>query len=229
MSWLSQALDRNKLGVLNKIAKPIQAVANPIINNIPVVGAVKQGLEAVGDYIPGGPKGADPVPFSDTANAALTGGGASGLDWLRNALGGLSGKDVLSTLGGGITAATNYAQNKAAIEERKREFDRTQGQSEGKDAVMAQNLLNRAPLADEAQYLLKARMSAPPTAFTPRDWTRTGMTQATMQSPATGGPATQLAAGQQAAASYTPGAGGVDTSVLQLLKQRMMKSSGLGA
>lgn len=52
MSWLSEALKRNKLDVLNKIAKPIQAVANPIVNNIPVVGAVKQGLEAVGDYIP---------------------------------------------------------------------------------------------------------------------------------------------------------------------------------
>lgn len=52
MSWLSSALKRNKLNVLNKIAKPIQAVVNPMLDKMPVVGSIKAGAEAVGDLIP---------------------------------------------------------------------------------------------------------------------------------------------------------------------------------
>ncbi len=74
MSWLSEGLKRNHLDVLNKIAKPIQAIANPIVDAIPVVGQVKQGLEAVGNYVPGAPK-----PVTSTGglpNIGLPGGGS---------------------------------------------------------------------------------------------------------------------------------------------------------
>jgi hypothetical protein len=54
MSWLSAALKRNKLDVLNKIAKPVQAVVNPMLDKMPVVGSIKAGAEAVGDLIPAG-------------------------------------------------------------------------------------------------------------------------------------------------------------------------------
>lgn len=147
---------------------------------------------------------------------AVSGTGATGADWLK-------------TGGAAVDAALRYKQEQAALEEKKNQFARTQGQSEAKDAVGAQNLINRAPMADNAQALLMARMGSAPQAFAPRDPTRGPISQATMGTPATGGPATQLAAGQAAAANYKPGQGGVDTSVLELLKQKMMASSGMRA
>jgi hypothetical protein len=52
MSWLSAALKRNHLDVLNQIAKPVQAVVNPMIDKLPVIGSIKSGVEAVGNMIP---------------------------------------------------------------------------------------------------------------------------------------------------------------------------------
>jgi hypothetical protein len=52
MSWLSAALKRNKLDVLNKIAKPVQAVVNPMLDKLPGIGSVKAGAEAIGQLIP---------------------------------------------------------------------------------------------------------------------------------------------------------------------------------
>ncbi len=52
MSWLSAALKRNKLDVLNKIAKPVQAVVNPMLDKLPGIGSAKAGIEAVGQLIP---------------------------------------------------------------------------------------------------------------------------------------------------------------------------------
>lgn len=98
-------------------------------------------------------------------------------------------------------------------------FGRTQGNEEAQLNVQAQTALNKAPMADKAQALLLSRMGAAPTAFKPRDWTAK---LSNIEGEATGGPADSLAAGQRAAAAYTPGAGGVDTSALKLLQQRML-------
>ena len=100
MSWLSEALKRNNLDVLNKVAKPIQAVANPIVNNIPVVGAVKQGIEAVGDYIPGGPKSVGGLPGITPASS----GGPDLAALLGQFLTGNKGLNALGTAQG-INAA----------------------------------------------------------------------------------------------------------------------------
>ncbi len=81
MSWLSAALKRNKLDVLNKIAKPVQAVVNPMLDKMPVVGSIKAGAEAVGNFIP--------TISKDVANAALP------------AIAQKAGLPSLGTLGGG--------------------------------------------------------------------------------------------------------------------------------
>lgn len=200
MSWLSEALKRNHLDVLNKIAKPVQAVVNPMLDKMPVVGSVKAGVEALGDLVPGAPKGTDQsLPLS----------GLTAADWLK-------------TIAGGVGAGLNYKSDQAAQEEAKNRFARTQGQSELQTAANAQNLINRAPMADNAQALLMARMGSAPTTFAPRDFTKGPISAQGMAAPATGGPQDALAAARTAAGAYQPGQGGVDTSVLELLKKRML-------
>lgn len=129
----------------------------------------------------------------------------------RKAEMGMSGEQFEKTLG----------QRQAEEATRSGEFDRTTGNSEAQLNVQAQTALNKAPMADKAQALLLSRMGAAPTAFKPRDWTAK---LSNIEGEATGGPADSLAAGQRAAAAYTPGAGGVDTSALKLLQQRMLAS-----
>ena len=204
MSWLSSWLDKQG-GVgktLNKIAKPVQAIANPILDTIPVVGQVKQGLELVGDYVPGAPK-------NETPSTTLPSSG-------------LTAADCLKVISGGVGAGLNYKNDKAAQEEATNRFARTQGQSELQTAANAQNLINRAPMADNAQALLMARMGSAPTTFAPRDFTKGPISAQSMAAPATGGPQDALAAARTAAGAYQPGQGGVDTSVLELLKKRML-------
>jgi hypothetical protein len=62
--------------------------------------------------------------------------------------------------------------------------------------------------------------AAAPTTFKPRDYTQ-GLSQIAPGATASGGPSTQIEAGQTAAQNYTPGSGGVDDSTLKLLLARM--------
>ena len=154
---------------------------------------------------------------------------------LKNALGGGSatGPNWLSAAGNALDAGVTQQNNANSLAEKKREFDaqnalatQATAQNEGAQAVTTQNKLNTAPLADNAQALLMAKMgpAAAPTAFQPRDYTQAGGTN-NLATPATGGAASQLAANQAASAAYKPGAGGVDTSTLQLLLAKL-KGSG---
>lgn len=301
MSWLSAALDRNKLGFVNTLAKPLVKGADAFVRNVIPGGDLTVDIaNKVGNYIPkiGGKGGGSTGPTGNPElDAALAKGGAisTGINgetgaWDPSALlallsksqggggtapvqgpvktptgatptGNLSAADWLKIVGGGLNSGLNYQTSKDKLAEDKRQFDvtsgqrskefdtttaqrarefdanaaqriaefnRTQGQSEALGAASAQNLINRAPMADQAQYMMRARMSAPPTAFAPRDFTRTGLTQQTMRAPATGGPQEALAASRIAAQGYKPGAGGVDTSVLDMLKKKMIQSSGMG-
>ena len=205
MSWLSSWLDKQG-GVgktLNAIAKPVQKVVNPFLDEIPGV----ESLRALGDLAPGAPSG--------EKGAALPSSGLSAKDWLAA---------ISGAVGGGL----DYKQGQAANEENVNRFARTQGQDELKTAANAQNLLNRAPMADNAQALLMARMGGAPTTFAPRDYTRAPMTAQTMAAPATGGPQDALASARTAAANYQPGQGGVDTSALEILKKRMFQNAKVG-
>lgn len=163
--------------------------------------------------------------YGPAASGAGAAGGLGGIaGGLGKALGGLSASDWLKAIGGGVEGAMNYKNQQGLLDQRKREFERTQGMAEGQQAVKAQQLLNAAPAADQASYLLRARMGAAPQTFAPRDYTRTGPANMGV---ATGGPATQIAAGQQAAASYRPGMGGYNTDILDLFRKKM--AAGLGA
>ena len=145
---------------------------------------------------------------------------------------GLSTADLLKLGGSALTAGTNYAQSAAALAEKEREFNATNALStqntavtEGNDAVSTQNKLNTAPLADKSQYLLNASLSAPPAPFQPRDITQPGGAN-NLNTPATGGAAGQLAARpKRRRICPAAGAGGVDTSTLQLLLAKL-KGSG---
>ena len=282
MSWLSAALDRNKLGFVNTLAKPLVKGADAFVRNVIPGGDITMDVaKKVGDFVPtfkngGGssaPTGLDQFPglaealakggaissgvngetgaWDPSALIALLSGKAQGGGATAPAQGSakpatgttptsnMSAADWLKTIGGGINTGLDYQANKDKLAENKRQFDatlgqragefnRSQGQSEALGAASAQNLLNRAPMADQAQYMTRARMSAPPTAFAPRDFTRTGLTPQTMQAPAQGGPQDAMAASRIAAAGYKPGSGGVDTSVLDMLKKKMIQSSGMG-
>lgn len=137
---------------------------------------------------------------------------------------GLSPSDLLKMAGDAVTRGMDYRQQQALLEQQKQQFNRTQGNLEGQQAVAVQNRLNTAPMADNAQYLLMSKLGVPPTAFKPRDYTQAGGAT-NLTTPATGGAADQLAANQAASAKYTPGAGGVDTSALQLLLSKLKNSA----
>ncbi len=204
MSWLSDWLSHQGAvgNTLNAVGGPLVKAAGSMVKGIPVVGGVVQGLEDLGGAVPGG----------------MNSGGVPG------GSGGLTAQDILHLVGGAGSAAANYMGNQAGIAERQREYNRTTGDTEGQMAVGVQNRLNTAPMADNAQYLLMSKLGAPPTAFHPRDITQPGGAN-NLNTPATGGAADQLAANQAASAKYTPGAGGVDTSALQLLLQKLKGSA----
>jgi hypothetical protein len=104
------------------------------------------------------------------------------------------------------------------LAEKQREFNAQLGLADNTQAMTAQSALNRAPLADKAQYL--ALNQAAPTAFQPRDYTQAGGLS-NLSTPASGGAAKQLQTNAIAANNYTPGAGGVDTSTLQTILARL--------
>lgn len=164
------------------------------------------------------------LPSGGVAGAAksLLGGGEGG------SMSGLSAKDWLGAISGAVGAGLDYKQGQSNAEEDKNRYARDTATSELKTAANAQNLLNRAPMADNAQALLLARMGGAPTTFAPRDYTRAPMTAQTMAAPATGGPQDALASARTAAANYQPGQGGVDTSALEILKKRMFQNAKVG-
>lgn len=116
MSWLSAALKRNKLDVLNKIAKPIQAVVNPMLDKIPIVGSIKAGAEAVGNLLP---------PISkDVASAAAGASGIPGLGAISGALGG-SGSDAWMKALAAAQLANAGALGKQSGDYAKKAYDMT--------------------------------------------------------------------------------------------------------
>jgi hypothetical protein len=155
---------------------------------------------------------------------SLMSGGADGGE---GGSGKLGAADWLKAVSGAVGAGLDYKTKQGEAEEDKNRYARDTATKEGQIAVGAQDRINRAPMADNAQALLMARMGGAPTTFAPRDFTRQGMSQATMQAPARGGPQDALASARTAAANYQPGQGGVDTSVLELLKKRMLANSGM--
>lgn len=193
---------------------------------VPNIGVDENGMPTADPNWGGvaGAAGAAGGSIIDKVKGLIAGGGAGGAGG-----GGLQLADILKALGGGVDAGLNYKNQQAQLDEKKNEYARTTGNQEAQTAVSAQNLLNRAPMADNAQALLRARMAIAPTTFAPRDYTRTGASAATMQAPAQGGAQDQLAAARAAAANYTPGSGGVDTSALELLKKKMYAQSGMTA
>lgn len=226
MSWLSDYLDKHGMSAVNKIGGPIVDVAGAIAHKIPVVGDVMDVGDAVGSVIPGslydGPSGSTGGDGKTPSKTSL--------DYVNQLLKGSTGGDILSTIGRGIGGYMSNEQAQAALAQRKAEFDqtaaqrkaeyeRTTGNSEATTAANAEQAINRAPLADKAQYQLMARMGIAPTAFKPRDYTQ-GLSN--IASTPTGGYGDVMDTMGNAAKSYTTGAGGVDTSAVQLLRNRML-------
>lgn len=183
----------------------------------------------------------NPADLAKMANAGGGAGSASsgvGSNILKSlGLGGSGGNNdsgsglnlgsILSGLGGAANAYTNYTQSQQSAADREAqlaaqqaEFNRTQGATEGMDAASLQKSVNNAPLRDKAQYMMMARLGAPPSALAPRDITH-GATSV-LNGSATGGIAPTMNAMSNAAQSYTPGAGGVNTNVDQTLINRFM-------
>lgn len=86
---------------------------------------------------------------------------------------GMLGADVLGGLFGGMSQGNQFAQE---MEERRRdrqqrqmEFERTQGQSEGNDAVKLARSLDSAPMRDRASFLMAQRLGQTPGNFAPGD------------------------------------------------------------
>jgi hypothetical protein len=162
-----------------------------------------------------------------------TSGGNSTMDYIKNLFKDTSGGDILRTAGSAIGGYMSNEQAQAALAQRKAEFDqtaaqrkaeyeRTTGNSEATAAANAEQAINRAPLADKAQYQLMARMGIAPTAFKPRDYTQ-GLSN--IASTPTGGYGDVLDTMGGAAKSYTTGAGGINTSALSLLQNRMLANA----
>ena len=230
MSWLSDYLDKHGMSAVNKIGGPVVNVAGAIAHKIPVVGDVMDVGNAVGNMIPGtiydGPGGSTGGTDTPTKTAGT-------VDYLTKLMQGSTGGDILSTIGRGIGGYMSNEQAQAALAQRKAEFDqtaaqrkaeyeRTTGNSEATSAANAEQAINRAPLADKAQYQLMARMGIAPTAFKPRDYTQ-GLSN--IASTPTGGYGDVLDTMGGAAKSYTTGAGGINTSALSLLENRMLANA----
>ena len=156
------------------------------------------------------------------------------MDWLKGLIGGdTSSADIIKGLGGAVSGYMTNAQQQAklqqdqdqynrTLQEKQAEFGRLTGNAEATAAANTEQAINRSPLADKAQYQLMARMGIAPTAFKPRDYTQ-GLSN--IASTPTGGYGDVMDTMSNAAKSYTTGAGGVDTSALQLLKSRMLANA----
>ena len=242
MSWLSDYLDKHGMSGVNKTLGGAINVAGEVAHRIPGVGLAMDVGDAVGKVIPGsiydgpgGSTGGGGNPSSDdstdtTPRGAMT---KTSLDYVNQLLKGSTGGDILNTIGRGIGGDMSNEQAQAALAQRKAEFDqtavqrkaeyeRTTGNSEATAAANAEQAINRAPLADKAQYQLMARMGIAPTAFKPRDYTQ-GLSN--IASTPTGGYGDVMDTMGGAAKSYTTGAGGINTSALSLLQNRMLANA----
>lgn len=114
------------------------------------------------------------------------------------------------------------AEQQANRQQSGTQFERTTGDTEAQAAVRAQTQLNAAPMADKAQALLLARMGVAPGQFQGRDYTKgTDDLTRTVVAPS----ANVTSAMQSAANGYQSGDGGVDTSTMRMLLDKM-KASG---
>lgn len=219
-----------------KLAKAVKIGAGVAAGGIGLA-ALGGGAAAAGAGAGGGATG--------TGAAAAEGASAMGAtDWLKRQLSNIDAGDVLTAGAAGVGTYYDAKQAAADREERARQFDellhqrqsestaeldrfnRTQGNTEAQIGVQAQTALNKAPMADKATALLMSRMGAAPSTFAPRDWTQNVNN---VRGSATGGPAADMATARTAAASYQPGQGGVDTSALQMLRDKMLGSAGMSA
>lgn len=193
------------------------------------------------------PYGVPSSTYSQTPSTAPTTGGKGGVgQWVWNFAKGVW-EFVKNNPGDVIGAATGLIEGYMSSEDRQKQldeikrqydlslkqrqaeqatgveqFDRTTGNSEAQQAVQAQTQLNRAPLADKAQALLLARMGVAPGQFQGRDYTKG--TADLLRTPMTPG-ANVASTMQTAAQNYRPGQGGVDTSTLSWLLNRMRTSA----
>lgn len=121
MSWASSWLDRQGgIGkAINAIGGPLAKIVGNITDKIPVVGSIQDGLQAIGDYIPGGVSGptvgGKPVSIADLLGQGVNAAGSF--------LGGNGGMNALG-LAGGLQAAqlgqksANYANMAAGNADR---------------------------------------------------------------------------------------------------------------
>lgn len=119
---------------------------------------------------------------------------------------------AVNALSGFFGGKAKTKQEELDRAQRTAEFNRTQGQSEGRDAVGYERQMGSSGMRDQIQHMLMARMGAPPQPFVPRVQGGQGGAAFARQS------AQPM---QAAAAGYTPGAGGVQTDVMQQVMQRM--------
>lgn len=185
-------------------------------NNNPYRPQFTTGYQPFSPYTPGGYSSAySSSPMGQEQGGGDQGWGSKAWDWLGNHLG-----DVLNFGGNvlqGYTESQQGAANRAMSQE---QFNQTLQQRQREwgtqTAMDIQNRLNRAPVADKAQYL--AMNAAPPMPFQPRDYTQ-GLNN--IRGQAQGGAAAQLAANASASANYKAGMGGVDTETLKSLLARI--------
>lgn len=125
---------------------------------------------------------------------------------------------------------STLAEQQAARAQSGGQFERTTGDTEAQAAVRAQTQINAAPMADKAQALLLKRMGVTPGAFQPRDYTQGDSALRTPFTAPGQNVATQM---QQNAQNYKAGDGGVDTSTVRMLLEKMkaggFKAPGAGA
>lgn len=102
------------------------------------------------------------------------------------------------------------------LQNQKSQFARQAGSAEGDQAVNTQRQLDMAPLRDRLLHTMRLRAGLAPQAMQAHDIFNPGISA---QVPQLGG--IDRGALQQGMAGYTPGAGGVNTQVMQQLIQRL--------
>ena len=207
--------------VMDKVAG---GVGNGLLNGLSegsVGSGIKTGVASIAGTgaTKGGVDGAVSTLAGGAKNLMGGGGGGAGSD--------MSKADWLKVGAAALGAGLNYSSAKDRLNQEKAQFERGESRADLGTAVNAQQAIDRAPMADKATALLMSRMA--PTAFQPRDWTRGSDMEATMRGAPTGGPADRLATSASQAAAYQPGQGGVNTDILEMLKQRMLKNAGMRA
>ena len=172
---------------------------------------------------PGGYQSTQPVyPTFDVPDVPGSTGSGGWTDWLGkgwDAVKGFLGDhggDIVKGAADAGAAYLDYQSKQQALKQQQEQFEKTYGLNVNSQAMQAANAKNRAPLWDKATYL--AQNFAPPMPFNPRDYTK-GIPN--LKGQATGGAAAQMAANNAASANYKQGMGGIDTSVIDSVLQRL--------